>query len=482
MTQALKRILLVEDDEIDQLAFKRLIKSQNLPYDYTIATSVAETRQILTNGQPFDVIILDYHLGDGTAFDLLETLTTINTPLIFATGTGDEEIAVKALKSGAYDYLIKDPHRNYLKVLDATIENALRRQQTDQQLRMLSMAVMSTTDSVFITDMSGQIIFVNKAFNQTYGYTADEIIGRSPDILYTQRAGIDHTSQDLLIPMEASEFYHKRKDGAQFPVSVSCSIVKDEHGQGTAIVAVARDISESKRVEQELRDLNASKDKFFSIISHDLRSPFTHILGYSEVLSDEVDSLEVEQIKSFAKIIYRATKQLSNLLENLLHWSGVQTGRLERNPQQLDLAKIVTHNITLLQGNATHKNIQLSDNIPDAIAIYADKNTTNSVMQNLISNAIKFTPSGGKVTVTATPQKKHVEIAVSDTGVGMSQQAISKLFRIDTHHSTLGTDEEKGSGLGLILCKEFVEQNNGKIWVESEPGQGTTFRFTLPMP
>ena len=243
MKETRYKVLLLEDDSIDRKAFMRLVKVEKLPYDCTEADSVAKVRDILSS-ETFDVIIADYYLGDGTAFDVLKMVN--NTPVIIVTGSGDEHVAVKAWKAGAYDYLIKDLEHNYLRAVPITIENAVKYKKTTGKLQLLSAAVKSTDDSVFITDMDERMLFVNKAFCETYGYTEEEVLGKDSNIL----------SDELQNEDGGPVCYHRRKDGSEFPVSLSRSVIKDEKGNETAIVGVARDISERLHIEDRIRAIN----------------------------------------------------------------------------------------------------------------------------------------------------------------------------------------------------------------------------------
>src|SRR5581483_9966686 len=246
------RILLVEGDRVDQMAFERLVKDENLSYDYDIAGSVSEARRIL-DSERFDIAIVDCSLGDGTAFDIFGLVK--NTPIIVVTGAGDEKIAVKAMKEGACDYLIKDPERNYLKVLPLIVESAIKRKKTEKQFRMLSHAIMNINDSVYITDMDDRITFVNKALCKTYGYEEEDVIGRYSNVLW-KGASTNEDVKNIISQIKLNqkcEFYHRRRDGSEFPVSLSRSVIKDENGNEVAIVGVASDITECKQAEEVLR-------------------------------------------------------------------------------------------------------------------------------------------------------------------------------------------------------------------------------------
>ena len=240
---------------------------------------------------------------------------------------------------------------------------------------------------------------------------------------------------------------------------------------------VAHDQLNSQNLE--LQELNATKDKFFSIISHDLKGPLNSLTSFSSLLINHTDSLSKEEIKMFASDFDKSLKNLFALLENLLEWSRSQTGNIEFVPESFDLAVMLEENKELLKAQAQNKNITLMNESPEKVLINAHKNSVNTVVRNLISNAIKFTPEGGKITLKTFRQNGVVVTSIADTGVGMSQNVIDRLFRIDSKHSTKGTANEKGTGLGLILCKEFVEKNGGKIWVSSKEGEGSVFYFSL---
>ncbi len=231
--------------------------------------------------------------------------------------------------------------------------------------------------------------------------------------------------------------------------------------------------------EQMLKELNSSKDKLFSIIAHDLKSPFQPLIGLSEILVEEYDSISKEERDRFIRELNNTIKNQYKLVENLLDWSRIQTGRMEFLPEKINLSESVDSNISLLNQNALIKNIELINQVQNNNFVFADLNMLQSVIQNLISNAIKFTRPNGKVIISSETRNNHVEISVKDTGVGMSKDVLENLFRIDKHHSTLGTSQEKGTGLGLIICKELIEKNEGEIWIESEANKGSKFTFTL---
>ncbi|MGE5411825.1 MAG: ATP-binding protein, partial [Clostridiales bacterium] len=232
--------------------------------------------------------------------------------------------------------------------------------------------------------------------------------------------------------------------------------------------------------EIELQELNASKDKFFSILAHDLRSPFNGLLGFSNILVEDLDSLSKEEIKNFVTQIHGSAKTLFNLIENLLQWSRLQSGKIQCQPIKLDVSDVVNDVISVLIGNAIRKNISLKSEMAPYTFVYADQNMSYSIIQNLTANAIKFTDNGGEVRISAAEKEDFYSISISDNGIGIKAEDMQKLFRIDVQHTTLGTAREKGTGLGLILCKDLIEKQGGSLSVESFYGKGTTFNFTLP--
>jgi signal transduction histidine kinase/ligand-binding sensor domain-containing protein len=231
----------------------------------------------------------------------------------------------------------------------------------------------------------------------------------------------------------------------------------------------------------ELNELSSSKDKFFSIIAHDLRNPFNTIIGFSEILKEEIKTGNPAKNEEYAALINTSAVQTLRLLENLLEWANSQTGKIKFTPEPIRLSVLLNEESGMLHDMAAGKGIELKSSVSENVIILADKNMLKTILRNLISNAIKFTHIDGKVEVDAIIKNKSAEISVSDNGIGMTKETMAKIFRIDVNHSTRGTQNEKGTGLGLFLCKEFVEKHGGEIWVESESGKGSIFRFTIPL-
>jgi PAS domain S-box-containing protein len=249
--------------------------------------------------------------------------------------------------------------------------------------------------------------------------------------------------------------------------------------EGTFLV-ICYDITELKVKEKRLQDLNATKDKFFSIIAHDLKNPFTALIAFSELIYKNVNKLSTEKIENLAMRMNDSSKQAFVLLENLLNWSQVQTGALVPNPQVLEAGKILNDNYEQAASLALAKGIKIEIEEPGSGRIFADGHMIDTVLRNLITNAIKFSYSNSTVWLKAEDRQDHIVFSIKDTGLGIEKETMSRLLKMESKLSTKGTREEKGSGLGLILCKEFVELSGGKIWAESELGLGTTFYFAIP--
>lgn len=240
------------------------------------------------------------------------------------------------------------------------------------------------------------------------------------------------------------------------------------------------DITENKEQELKLKELNATKDKFFAIIAHDLRNPFNNVLGLSSLLIDKTGSYPAERVKHVAGQIYSSSRSIYSLLENLLKWSESQIESLKFNPEEFDPILLMEKVIEQVQFLAQEKSITFSTDFQPGLQIYGDKDMIGLILRNLIVNSIKFSYANSVVFISAKMVDCGTLISVKDTGIGLSEDIAQKLFKMSENPSTSGTENEKGSGLGLILCKEFIDKHNGEIWAEGRPGNGSTFSFILP--
>lgn len=241
------------------------------------------------------------------------------------------------------------------------------------------------------------------------------------------------------------------------------------------------DITEIKANEIKLIELNQTKDKFFSIIAHDLKSPFNTIIGFSSQLLERVEANDCEGIGQMAQYIHQSANRTLDLLNNLIKWGQLQSGGILYKAEEFDMGVQMREASMLLSGMAGQKSITITNKVSEGLMVYADKEMTGTVLRNLISNAVKFTLAGGAVELSAEEKTDELIVSVSDNGVGINPDRIGKLFLISESVSTPGTQQERGTGLGLVLCKEFAEKNRGRIWVESKVGTGTTFYFSLPV-
>jgi PAS domain S-box-containing protein len=341
-------------------------------------------------------------------------------------------------------------------------------------------------DALFLIDKETmRILDVNDSACQLYGYSRDEFLTmRNVDVSAepeeTLRAARDFTGRIELR-------YHKKKDGTVFPIDISAN---QYHLQGRMVILAAiRDISDQQRIRveiekknQQLLKLNAEKDKFFSIISHDLRSPFNSLLGLTEIMADDLHELTGDQIRKMAGGIRSSAKKLINLVENLLEWSRLQRGISSFNPVPVRLSEAISIAMEQAQLAADRKAILVYRSIPENMVVPLDMHMFQSLMNNLVFNAVKFTPRGGEITIGARQVAgDSIEISVSDNGIGMRRETVENLFQIDKEISSPGTEGEPGSGLGLLLCKDFVGRHGGTLRVESELEKGSVFIFTLPL-
>ena len=256
----------------------------------------------------------------------------------------------------------------------------------------------------------------------------------------------------------------------------------------TGYIVHITEITERKNAQEllakqakELQKVNVTKDKFMSIIAHDLKSSFNAIIGFSDLMLKNFDQLDQETFLKGLKTIESASTHAYKLLENLLIWSQNQTGKSQFNPEKLNLKAQVNESLGMVESAAINKKIKISISVNKDLHVFADKNMLDSILRNLISNAIKFSFKGGKIKVSATRLETEIQISVSDKGIGISPERLSTIFKIDKHTNTTGTENELGTGLGLILCKDFMTRHNGKIWIESMPQVGTLVSISFPL-
>jgi len=276
-------------------------------------------------------------------------------------------------------------------------------------------------------------------------------------------------------------------DGKNYWLLTSKLPLKDSEEKVYGLIGVGQDITERKILDDklkkyyaDLKEANATKDKFISIISHDLRSPIQGILGITELFESEIESFSREEIKNISRELNKAVKGQFDLLEDILTWSRIQSNRIETKLESLTIKEELSRILSLLTPSALKKGIQLIDQIPEEEIIYADRNMLQLLLRNLISNAIKFSFKGSKIIIGYNSSESTQEIFVKDFGVGIDEDDFKKIFMIDSHYTTEGTADEKGTGLGLVLCNEIIGKHYGKIFFESKKNEGTTFHVIFP--
>jgi PAS domain S-box-containing protein len=350
--------------------------------------------------------------------------------------------------------------------------------------------LIETSQEGILVAQKSNLRFVNPMMRELTGYNEQQIL-TIPFLEF-----IDPRDREMVLSNQQKRLkgevvdsrYHIRlikNDKSQ--IWVEMSGVKIEWEGEPATMNFVTDITERKKAEEEISlkndqlvRLNGEKDKFFSIIAHDMRSPFSGFLGLTEIMAEDLQKLTMEEIQHIAVSMKNSASNLFRLLENLLEWARMQQGLIPFDPQFIPLGSVVEHSIALMVEPAKNKGIEIECQIPAGMTIFADENMLNTVLRNLISNAIKFTRENGIIVVLARESDNNIEISVRDNGIGMSQDTIDHLFRLDVQTSRKGTNNEPSSGLGLLLCNEFIEKHNGTIRIRSQENVGTIFYFTLP--
>lgn len=355
----------------------------------------------------------------------------------------------------------------------------------------------NSTDAIRVVDETGKIVFINEAFTHLTGYSYNEVIGKYFwDVLfnlipnYKKYAGLynnfKHTGLNFLNADDQVrintpyEIEIETKQGKSLIVQDIIFRMNTEYD--LQLGGIMRDITDLKEKEKQLKELVAARDKIFSIIAHDLRSPFNTILGFTELAMEQCKSYGYSEMHDNLNQVYQSAQKSSNLLENLLQWSRMQTGKIQFEPENINLAALLGNITTLLQESIDEKRIDLKVNVSPNMKVFADTNMLETILRNLLSNAIKYVSTQGAIYIDALQQNQQTKISIKDTGIGISPEKLDNLFNMgnDNDKSTQSTDKKEG-GLGLLLCKDFVRQHGGEIWAESAAGKGAKFIFTLPV-
>jgi PAS domain S-box-containing protein len=366
------------------------------------------------------------------------------------------------------------------------------RKRSDEQIRAKNIVIESSITAITICDMTGAINYSNLAFVKMLGFSnAEDILGKNI-FGYT---GNMSKANIVFANLIKNGFYDGeleivKSDGTHFVVDLRANLYENEFNEPEAIMLSCIDITDRKIWEEsmkekniELERINAEKDKFFSILAHDLKSPFNGFLGFTKMMAEETDDFTIEEMKGIAVNMRHSATNIYKLLENLLDWSLVQRKAIKFDPVKANIRLLLEENIEIIKHWCTQKQVTISLSDKDDLYIFADSNMINTVIRNFLSNAVKYSYRGGEITVTckASEDRKMLTVGVKDNGIGIPKENIVNLFRLDIKTSTAGTENEVSTGLGLVVCKEFIQKHFGKIWLESQPGKGTTSYFSLPI-
>ncbi len=345
--------------------------------------------------------------------------------------------------------------------------------------------IKALPDILFIISEDGKFSDFKAGSNSEFPLSPSYIIGKTIWDIFPHAIAepLQHSIEESYSSgqLKTYDFKMQNHDSEKYYEARIVKSHKDE------ILMLLRDVTNQKqnesqiiKIAEDLKQINDTKDKFVSIIAHDVRTPVVALIGYAEILANDIEELQKSEIKEFASSIVEISKQTIGLLTNLLEWSRLQTGRIEFDPVSVNAYPISENTIALLTSNCEQKNITIQNKIDKETFVYADENMMQSIFNNLVTNAIKFTNRNGQIILSASRLENMIQFSVKDNGVGMNENQKNMLFGMNKSFTTPGTTNEKGSGLGMILCKDFIEKHGGKIWVESLPGKGSQFFFTIP--
>lgn len=493
-------ILFIENDAADRKVLKRLVEARDFKYKYMIVKSFSEAKEALEENK-FDVVITDYMLDDGTAFDILDLVK--DAPVIVVTGAGDLGIAVKAMKAGAYDFIVKDTTLDYLNVLPVTIGNAIRRKKDVEKLKLLESAVANANDAIIILEaepieMRGRrMLYVNKAFTNMTGYTYEEAVNNTLRILRGPRTSLAALNEirvalERVKPVRV-ELINYRKDGTEF--WVECNIVPfaDEKGSFVHWVSVQRDITERKKAEEEkerlmneielinadLTELNheletIGAERTMSLmaltVADSIRNPAAMIGGRCRriLVKEELS----ESLRAGIMNIIEGAEKLDKIVGD---FEDLLKNRQSKFKYE-DLNKVVESVVSISEKEASSKGVEMIVNISkETLRMNMQKNLLRVAIFHIMKNAVEATSMGGTVTVKTFSEGDCVVFMVSDKGYGIPDEDVESVFK------PFFSTKEKGFGMGLPLVKQIVAEHLGKLVVESKAGKGATFKLYFPV-
>jgi len=470
-------ILLVEDNKGDAVLIREYLAESliDITFNLNHAERLSEAMEELNKGS-FNIILLDLGLPDSLGLDTFRKLSEYRSdiPIVVLTGMQNDSLGEKAIQAGAQDFLIKSSINSLL--LSRTIKYAIERHnykatiiESENRLRTI---IDNNSDGILVISQDGIVHYVNPAALNLFGRQNDEMLG--------QMFGFPISSY------EHSEITILRKNFEQIVVEMR---ITDIVWKGNpCYLASLRDVSERKKADalikeysKNLEEIIENRNLLFKIISHDLRSPFTGLLGFSEILYEEFETMEKDEMKALIESNYHSMKSIYELINNLLSWANIQQENIVLEKTSFNINTLVNKVFRIFKSNIELKNHTFEINISECKEILTDYHLLFIVLRNLISNAIKFTPENGRIVISVIKNNNQILFSIADSGVGMSDEIWDKKKEGGFIFTTKGTNNEMGSGLGIVLCKDYINKLGGKIWVESEKGKGTTFFFTLPM-
>ncbi len=491
-------ILLVEDEEDHSKIIRDSFESKANQVIIDVVQTLREANAYLSKSTP-DLMLVDCHLPDGEGIKLLpDDKKTQSYPVIIMTSHGDEQTAVDAIKAGALDYIVKS--ESTLFEMPHLCEKAIRewgyiveRNRAEEKIRKLFRAVEQSPSSVVITDIEGNIEYVNPKFTQLTGYTSEEAIGQNPRILKSGKTQPDEYIrlwQSIKSGIEwQGEFCNKKKNGELYWEFASISPVKNEEGVVTHFVAVKEDITERKHMEEKLEDLVKErtaevdrllfqKDSFINQLSHDLKTPLTPLVALLPMLEDKTNDPEARKILD---LVMENVEYMKNLTEMTLQLARLNAPSVQLNFERRDLLSEIQNTIDSFSPVFNERGISVVNNITSPLMADVDGVLIKELLYNLISNAVKYTKSGGVVTLDSFLNDNNVKVSITDTGVGMTSVQIEHIFE-EFYKVDDSRNDHSSTGLGLTICQRIIEKHRGSIWAKSSGyGKGTTMNFTLPI-
>ncbi len=492
MEKDLIKVLLVEDDAVDRRLVERLLAKCSQPVEFAVESvgrmsAAAES----LDSREYDLVLLDLGLPDSSGIETVQKINEVNprTPVVVLTGSDDEETGLLAIKSGATDYLMKGPLLE--NILVRTVLYALERKKAEDRLnefaeklelsnRELQTSkasfhniVEKSADGIVVVDRDGTVQFINPAAESLFGCKAEELLG--------ELFGLPLVKDEV---MEVDIINHGGGPGI-----AEMRVVETEWNGKKANLILLQDITERKLAEEGLRkaneklkEYNQLKDEFISTASHELRTPLSIIMAAIRLMLDEIPGEIVEKQRDVLATAMKNVQGLSKIVDSLLSIAKIESGKLDLQKTVVNICELIKDTVSNCKALAQEKSLSLDCEVPEqSVDICLDPDGIKEVLMNLISNSIKFTSEGGWIKVTCTERDGEVLVSVRDSGVGIAEEDIPKLFDKFTQFGRKAGPGEKGTGLGLAIVKKLIEMHGGKIDVESEVNQGTTFTISLPL-